>query len=139
MEKKSAGGLFLALTAGLMLIFTLAAASCGTAATPAATLATTTNAAATSTTAAASTNGATAAVVIENYLYSPETLTVKAGTTVTWTNKDSVSHTVTTKAPLFDSGLFGKSKSYSYTFTRTGSYEYYCIPHPYMVGKVIVE
>jgi amicyanin len=78
-------------------------------------------------------------VVIENYLYSPETLTVKAGTTVTWTNKDSIGHTVTTKATLFDSGLLGKGQSYSYTFTQAGSYEYYCIPHPYMVGKVIVE
>jgi amicyanin len=131
MERKSTGGLFTALLTGLVLIFTLAAVSCGTAATPAATL--------TATTTAASTNGATAAVVIENYLYSPETLTVKAGTTVTWTNKDSVSHTVTTKATLFDSGLLGKDKSYSYTFTQKGSYEYYCIPHPYMVGKVIVE
>jgi amicyanin len=131
MERKSTGGLFTALLTGLVLIFTLAAVSCGTAATPAATL--------TATTTAASTNGATAAVVIENYLYTPETLTVKAGTTVTWTNKDSVSHTVTTKATLFDSGLLGKDKSYSYTFTQKGSYEYYCIPHPYMVGKVIVE
>jgi plastocyanin len=83
--------------------------------------------------------GTTAAVVIENYAYSPATLTVAAGTMVTWTNKDSVGHTVTTRTPLFDSGLFGKDKSYSYTFTQKGSYEYYCIPHPYMAGKVIVE
>jgi plastocyanin len=85
------------------------------------------------------TPGLMTAVIIENYAYSPATLTVSAGTTVTWTNRDSVQHTVTSRAPLFDSGLFGKDKSYSYTFTQKGSYEYYCIPHPYMTGKVIVE
>jgi plastocyanin len=83
--------------------------------------------------------GTTAMVVIENYAYSPAALTVAIGTTVTWTNKDSVGHTVTTRTPLFDSGLFGKDKSFSFTFNQKGTYEYYCIPHPYMTGKVTVE
>ena len=81
----------------------------------------------------------TAAVAIENYVYIPATLTVTVGTKVTWTNKDSVAHTVTTRTSLFDSGLFGKDKSFSFTFNQKGEYEYYCIPHPYMTGKVIVQ
>ncbi len=46
---------------------------------------------------------------------------------------------MTSRTSLFDSGLFGKDKSFSYTFSQKGEYEYYCIPHPYMTGKVIVE
>jgi amicyanin len=78
-------------------------------------------------------------VIIQNYAYVPAALTVKTGTKVTWTNKDTVKHTVTTDKPFFDSGLFGKDQSYSFTFNDNGTYEYYCIPHPYMTGKVIVE
>jgi len=80
-----------------------------------------------------------AAVVIENFAFSPATITVSIGTTVTWTNKDTVQHTVTSHMSVFDSGLFGKDKSFSFTFNQVGTYEYYCIPHPYMTGKVIVE
>jgi len=85
------------------------------------------------------TPGATAGVLIENYAYSPAEITITAGTTVTWTNKDSVRHTVTTRNPLFDSGLFAKGESFSYTFNQAGDFEYYCIPHPYMTGKVSVK
>lgn len=80
-------------------------------------------------------------VEISSYKYMPETITVKKGTKVTWTNKDSVAHTVTTQdgSPAkIDSGLFGKDESYSYTFEKTGTYEYFCEPHPYMKATVIV-
>jgi plastocyanin len=80
-----------------------------------------------------------AAVVIENYAYSPATLTVSVGTTVTWTNQDTVKHTVTTQTQLFDSGLLAKDESFSYTFNQKGDFDYYCRPHPYMKGKVSVE
>jgi len=80
-----------------------------------------------------------AAVVIEDFAYSPATIKVSIGTTVTWTNKDTVKHTVTSQTQLFDSGLFGKGESFSYTFNQKGDFEYYCIPHPYMKGKVSVE
>jgi amicyanin len=85
------------------------------------------------------TPGRTTAVTIENFQYSAATITIAAGTTVTWTNKDSVQHTVTERGNLFDSGLLGNGQSFSYTFNQPGEYEYYCIPHPYMTGKVIVE
>lgn len=95
-------------------------------------------------TQATGTAGNTAAadsVTIQDYAYSPATITVKVGTTVTWTNKDNVEHTVTTDpgAPAaIESGLFGNGKSFSYTFTKAGTYAYHCQPHPYMKGTVTV-
>jgi plastocyanin len=80
-----------------------------------------------------------AAVIIENFAFSPAVLTVPVGTTVTWTNQDSVQHTVTERESLFDSGLLSRGESFSRTFNDPGEYDYYCIPHPYMTGKVIVE
>ena len=80
-------------------------------------------------------------VDIKNYAYSPAAITVKVGTKVTWTNQDSVGHTVTTQsgAPAtISSGLVGKGASFSFTFDKAGTYEYYCEPHPYMKGTVIV-
>ncbi len=74
--------------------------------------------------------------------YDPATIEVAAGTTVTWTNNDVVEHTVTHEPasgePLFDSGLFAPGESWSYTFETPGAYDYACIPHPFMVGQVIV-
>jgi len=94
-------------------------------------------------------------VTIENYAYSPPELTVTVGTTVTWTNKDLVGHTVTEGAPestkpasqrAFDSSreaegkydLIQSGQSWSYTFTTPGTYDYYCLPHPYMKAHIIV-
>ena len=80
-------------------------------------------------------------VTISNYAYQPTKITVKVGTKVTWKNEDSVAHTVTTErsAPLaFDSGLFNKGESFSYTFEKPGQYDYLCTPHPYMKGSVVV-
>jgi plastocyanin len=67
-------------------------------------------------------------------------LVVEAGQTVRWTNHDSAPHTVTTtKAPVaFDSGTLQKGDSWSYTFTKVGTYEYYCAVHPDMVSSVKV-
>jgi plastocyanin len=83
--------------------------------------------------------GADTEVSIENFEYIPETITVAAGTRVVWTNQDSIQHTVTHRNDLFDSGLMGRGESFSYTFNEPGEYEYYCIPHPFMVGRVTVE
>lgn len=77
-------------------------------------------------------------VEIEDFLYEPASLTVKVGTTVTWTNKDNVRHTVTSDTGVFDSGLFGKDASFSFTFTEAGVFPYLCTPHPYMVASVTV-
>src|SRR5207249_591519 len=72
--------------------------------------------------------------------YQPTTFTVhlSAGGKVTWINKDSTGHTVTNKSGLFDSGTFTTLRTWSYTFTQAGSYQYYCTLHPNMVGTIIV-
>lgn len=68
-------------------------------------------------------------------------ITVKKGTTVTWTNQDSAEHDVTPETETADfkaSELFGKGETYKVTFTTPGIYNYYCSPHPYMKGVVEV-
>jgi plastocyanin len=80
-----------------------------------------------------------AAVVIENFAFSPATITVAIGTTVTWTNKDSATHTVTSRTAIFDSGKLSPGDSFSYTFNTKGDFEYYCTFHPNMTGKVSVQ
>lgn len=84
---------------------------------------------------------AESSVVIEDFAFKQATITVKKGTKVTWTNKDSVSHTVTpdeTSNDFQGSELLGKGQSYSYTFSKTGTFKYHCQPHPQMTGTVIV-
>lgn len=80
-------------------------------------------------------------VEIKDYAYSPATITVKKGTTVTWTNQDSVRHDITPdeESDAFQgSELLSKGESYSFTFNTAGTYTYHCSPHPYMTAKVIV-
>ncbi len=78
-------------------------------------------------------------VNILNYKFDPETLTVPAGTTVTWTNHDEVPHSVMSSDKRFtSSGGLDTGESYSYTFTEAGTYAYYCSLHPFMTGKVVV-
>ncbi|APV43377.1 Cupredoxin-like domain-containing protein [Dehalogenimonas formicexedens] len=78
-------------------------------------------------------------VDMKNIQYSPRTLTVSVGTTVTWRNKDSVQHSVTSSNGIFDSGLFNPGGSYTYTFNTAGTYPYYCTIHPGMTGTIIVQ
>ena len=78
-------------------------------------------------------------VFITGMAFSPGTLTVPVGTSVKWTNKDGVVHTVTSTTGLFDSGSMGNGATYSFTFTTSGSYSYYCIVHPNMVGTIVVQ
>ena len=80
-------------------------------------------------------------VTISNYAFSPQKITVKVGTTVTWTNQDAIEHTVTADTESPDapkSGLIAKGQTYSFTFNKAGTYGYHCEPHPYMKGTVIV-
>ena len=95
-------------------------------------------------------------IVIQNYAFNPAQLTITAGTTITWINQDSLGHTVTQGNPdsptpaaqrLFDSSngteganvkTIAPGKSFSYTFTTPGEYDYYCIPHPFMRGHITV-
>lgn len=78
-------------------------------------------------------------VTIQNFTYNPTPLVVKKGTTVRWTNNDSMDHTVTrdgAKGPF--SGLLDQGESYSYTFNTVGTFPYHCMPHPDMKGTVQV-
>jgi plastocyanin len=79
------------------------------------------------------------AVGIDNFTFSPQTLTVKAGVTVTWTNKDDIPHTVAAVNKQFRSKTLDTDDSYSFTFTTQGRYEYFCSLHPHMTGTIVVE
>ena len=89
---------------------------------------------------AASTPTATNTVAIQNFAFSPDSITVKKGTTVTWTNKDSTQHDVTENdgkdGPK--SKLLAQGESYSFTFNTAGSFAYICSIHPNMTGTVTV-
>jgi len=80
-------------------------------------------------------------VIINNFAFGPTMLTVKAGTTVTWINKDGDAHTVTGVGakPLFGSQPLDTGDSFSFTFKDPGSYAYFCKIHPTMKGVVIVQ
>jgi amicyanin len=80
-----------------------------------------------------------AAVQIDDFAFSPPSLTVKAGTTVTWRNKDDIPHTVASSTRLFKSGALDTDDSYSFTFNEPGSYQYFCSLHPHMTAKIVVE
>ena len=76
---------------------------------------------------------------ILNYKFDPDTLTVPAGTTVTWVNHDEVPHTIASSDKRFtSSGALDTGDKYSYTFTTPGSYAYFCTLHPFMTGKIVV-
>jgi plastocyanin len=77
-------------------------------------------------------------VEISRYTYSPDSITVPAGTTVTWRNLDPVPHTVTSAEGKFDSGIIESGKNFSYIFKDPGTYAYYCTIHPYMRARIIV-
>jgi plastocyanin len=83
--------------------------------------------------------GGPAAVSVDNFNFSPPTLTVAAGTTVKWTNNDDIPHTVRAVDGSFRSKPMDTSDSYSFTFAKPGVYNYFCSIHPKMVGKVVVK
>lgn len=78
------------------------------------------------------------AVEIANLTFGPQNLTVKAGTTVIWTNKDDMPHTVVSPN-TFRSKTLDTGGTYSFTFTTPGTYKYFCSLHPPMIGTVVVE
>ena len=83
--------------------------------------------------------GANAEVKIDNFIFGPQTLTVPVGTTVTWTNKDDIPHTSVSTDGVFKSKVMDTDEKFSYTFTKTGTYSYYCSVHPKMTGKIVVQ
>jgi amicyanin len=78
-------------------------------------------------------------VKIDNFTFNPPRLTVKAGTTVTWENKDDIPHTATATKAQFKSKVLDTDEKFSFTFTTPGVYDYFCALHPHMTGTVVVE
>jgi plastocyanin len=85
-----------------------------------------------------STPGANA-VWMKNTAFTPQSITVPVNTTVTWTNKDGITHTVTSTTGLFDSGNIGNGGTFTYQFTTAGTYPYRCTIHSGMSGTVVVQ
>jgi plastocyanin len=81
----------------------------------------------------------TNAVELNRLAINPSVIKVSRATTVTWTNRDSVPHTIAANDGSFRSGLLQPGQSWSFTFDKSGTYSYYCEPHPFMQGQVIVE
>ena len=80
-----------------------------------------------------------AAVKIDNFSFSPATITVHAGTTVRWTNRDDIPHTVVSDDKVFKSKALDTDEEFTYTFTKPGTYSYFCSIHPKMTAKVVVQ
>lgn len=79
------------------------------------------------------------AVAIQSNSFNPASLTIKVGETVTWTNKDSYAHTVTSDNGAFDSGSINNGATFSFTFKTAGTYSYHCSIHTSMTAKIIVQ
>lgn len=82
-----------------------------------------------------------AEVKIDNFSFGPASLTVSVGSTVTWTNRDDIPHTVvsTDDPKAFKSKVLDTDEKFSFTFTKAGTYAYFCSVHPKMTGKVVVQ
>ncbi|HKV49146.1 MAG TPA: cupredoxin family copper-binding protein [Candidatus Acidoferrales bacterium] len=78
-------------------------------------------------------------IAIQDFSFHPATLTVPMGTRVTWTNKDEEPHTVFSSDSVFKSKALDTDDNFSFTFSKPGTYEYFCSVHPKMVAKIIVE
>lgn len=80
-----------------------------------------------------------AAVQIGNFTFNQPTVTVKPGTTITWTNGDDIPHTVVSKDGVFKSKVLDTGDKFSFTFAKAGQFGYFCSIHPHMTGTVIVK
>ncbi len=79
------------------------------------------------------------AVGIKEFTYRPPQLQVRAGTTITWTNRDEEVHTVTSSTGAFASAGLGQDETFTQTFTKPGTYTYFCALHPHMRATVVVR
>jgi plastocyanin len=82
---------------------------------------------------------ATMGVKIDNFSFGPTTLTVGVGTTVTWSNRDDIPHTVVSTDKVFKSKVMDTDEKFSYTFAKAGTYPYFCSVHPKMTGTIVVQ
>jgi amicyanin len=78
-------------------------------------------------------------VRIGNFTFEPLEVTVKAGTTITWTNRDDIPHTVVSTDKAFKSKVLDTDERYSFTFSTPGTFPYFCSIHPKMTGTVVVK
>jgi plastocyanin len=83
--------------------------------------------------------GSPTEIRVDNFSFAPETLTVSVNSTVTWVNKDDVPHVIASNDGIFKSKALDTDEKYSYTFSKAGTYSYYCSVHPKMVGKIVVQ
>lgn len=93
-------------------------------------------------TSSSSTQPATGSIDIKNMMFTPSQITVAKGGTVTWTNNDTTAHTVTDDLSNVggpNSGEIAPGATYSFTFTKTGSFQYHCTIHPSMRGTIVVK
>jgi plastocyanin len=81
----------------------------------------------------------TVAIDIDNFKFGMISLEVPPGTTVTWTNRDDVPHTVVSTTKVFKSAALDTGDTFSYTFKEAGTFEYYCSMHPRMTGTIVVK
>ena len=84
-------------------------------------------------------SAATGEVKIDNFSFGPQTITVPVGATVVWTNRDDIPHTSVSTEGVFKSKVMDTDEKFSYTFTKAGTYPYYCSIHPKMTGRVVVQ
>ena len=78
-------------------------------------------------------------VKIDNFTFGPKTVTIQAGTTITWANRDDIPHTVVSTDNAFKSKVLDTDQEFSYTFTKPGKFDYFCSIHPKMTGTVVVQ
>ncbi len=78
-------------------------------------------------------------IKIDNFSFMPASMTVPAGTTITWVNHDDVPHNVVSTEKKFKSPVLDTDEQFSYKFTDPGAYEYFCSIHPKMTGKIVVQ
>ena len=87
----------------------------------------------------ASSTGDTLQAAIDNFAFTPQEVTAKVGSTVRWTNKDDIPHTVTSDTKVFESSVLDTNQTFQFTFAKAGRYPYFCKLHPHMTGAVIVQ
>lgn len=90
-------------------------------------------------TAVAAPTSSNVSISIKDFAFNPNTLNIKTGTKVTWTNNDSVPHTINSDSgSLLKSGTIAQGQSWSFTFSKTGTADYHCSIHPMMKGQIVV-
>jgi plastocyanin len=88
---------------------------------------------------AAAETQATNEIKIDNFSFTPQTVEIAAGTTITWTNHDDVPHNVVSTDKIFKSKTMDTDEKFSYTFSKPGTYKYFCSIHPRMTATVVVK